>query len=393
MEHNNMKAKQTTFTSINKEANSIWASAINNLGTDTTKAIKQESASMSVSQKEAATVQRNVSARLFDNQEEALKNIKKGGIRNPSLSKLGNDLIWGIYYADVAITQAKTKEERNEANVAISKLNKSLAELYQIIETGKETDDMFMKEYFGLEGSNNPGQPGGMALVGRDTPLWCKTMAIRNGLAGNDANEEYFVGDDAEIRLKYTGAILDGEVVDKPALTWLDYDPGLILDLRGENIKMLQAPSSLDVNGEQVSIIDNSLQYNDAYLMLDQKYMELSKDGKTQTEFIPANMAKIINDTKTRSEARADALLDDYQEANRVWRNNFNKEEDIKFEVAPNGKNVSAGQQAEFQELMFSSLKPLLPTVAVGATTEVVQEQPKQEEVVEEVELTADQFN
>ena len=389
-----MEAKQNTFTSVNKEANSIWTSATKNLGVDTTKAIKLEGTSMSASQKEAATVQRNVSARLFDNQEEALKNIKKGGIRNPSLSKLGNDLIWGIYYADTAVTQAKTKQERNEASVAASKLNTSLTELYQIIDTGKETDGIFMKEYFGLEGSKNPGQPGGMALVGRDTPLWSKTMAIRNGLAGDDANEEYYVGDDAEIRLKYTGAILEGEVVDKPAITWLAYDPGIVLDLKGENIKMLQTPSSLDVNGEQVSIIDNSLQYNDAYLLLDQKYMEVSEDGKTQTEFIPANMAKIVNDTKSKSMARAGALLNDYQEANRVWRNNFNKEEDLKFEVAPNGKNVDAGQQAEFQELMFSSLKPLLPTVAVGATTEVVKEevQPESTEVVEE-ELTVDQFN
>ena len=151
-----MKAKQNTFTSVNKEANSIWGNATQNLGADTAKAIKLEDASMSASQKEAATVQRNVAAMLFDNQEEALKNIKKGGIRNPSLSKLGNDLIWGIYYADAAVTQAKTKEDRNEANVAASKLNKSLTELYQIIDTGKETDAIFMKEYFGFEGSKNP---------------------------------------------------------------------------------------------------------------------------------------------------------------------------------------------------------------------------------------------
>ena len=155
---------------------------------------------------------------------------------------------------------------------------------------------------------------------------------------------------------------------------------------------MLQAPSALNAEGEQVGIIDNSLQYNDAYLLLDQKYMEVSKDGKTQTEFIPANMAKIVYDTKARSAARANALLNDYQEANRVWRNNFNMEEDLKFAVAANGKNVDAGQQAEFQELMFGSLKPLLPTVAVGATTEVVKEE-VQPEMVEEVELTADQFN
>jgi len=68
-------------------------------------------------------------------------------------------------------------------------------------------------------------------------------------------------------------------------------------------------------------------------------------------------------------------------------------EEDLKFAVAANGKNVDAGQQAEFQELMFGSLKPLLPTVAVGATTEVVKEvKPEVTEAVEE-ELTVDQFN
>ena len=387
-----MEAKQNTFTSVNKEANKIWTSAIGDLGLDTVESINKNKASMSASQKEAATVQRNISAKLFDNQEEALNNIKKGGIRNPSLAKLGNDLIWGIYYSDAAVAQAKTRQERNEASVALSKLNKSLQELYKIIEVGKDTDAIFMQEYFGLEGSKNPGQPGGMALVGRDTPLWCKTMAIRSGLAGNSASEEYIVGDNSEIRLRYTGSILNGEVVDKPALTWLAYDPGVVLDLKSENIKMLQAPSTLNAEGEQVGIIDNSLQYNDAYLLLDQKYMEVSKDGKTQTEFIPANMAKIVYDTKARSAARANALLNDYQEANRVWRNNFNMEEDLKFAVAANGKNVDAGQQAEFQELMFGSLKPLLPTVAVGATTEVVKEK-VQPEMVEEVELTADQFN
>ena len=380
-----MEAKQNTFTSVNKEANKIWTSSISELGLDTVKSINKNKASMSASQKDAATTQRNIAARLFDNQEEALKNIKKGGIRNPSLAKLGNDLIWGIYYADAAAEKAKTREESKEASVALTKLNKSLQELYKIIEIGKDTDVIFMREYFGIEGSKNPGQPGGMALVGSFTPLWCKTMAIRSGLAGDDASEEYVVGDDGEIRLRYTGSILDGKSIEKPALTWLGYDPGVVLDLKGENIKMLKAPSTLSVDGEQVGIIDNSLQYNDAYLLLDQKYVEVSSDGKTQTEFIPANMAKIVNDTKARSSARANALLNDYQEANRVWRNNFNMEEDLKFAVAANGKNIDAGQQAEFQELMFGSLKPLLPTVAVGATTEVTQEQPKPEVIEEEV--------
>jgi hypothetical protein len=63
------------------------------------------------------------------------------------------------------------------------------------------------------------------------------------------------------------------------------------------------------------------------------------------------------------------------------------------FSVAPNGNNVDKNQQIEFQKLMFESLKPLLPTVAVGATTEVVKEvKPEATEVVEE-ELTVDQFN
>ena len=387
-----MEAKQSTFTSVSKEANELWTSAIDNLGVDTAESIRKNKASMSASQDEAATTQRDVAARLFDDQEEALKNIKKGGINNPSLSKLGNDLIWGIYHADTAVAQAGTREERNDAGVALSSLNKSLTELYQIIEIGKDTDAMFMVEYFGLEDAKNPGQAEGMALVGKDTPVWCKTMAIRSGLAGDDASEEYYIGDDGEIRLKYAGSLLDGMTVDKPALTWLAYDPGVILNLKAENIKMLQTPSSLDIDGKQVSIIDKSLQYNDAYLLLDKKYLEVSKDGKMQTEFIPANMAKIINDTKAKSTARANSLLNNYDDANRTWRNNFNKEEDLKFGVAANGKNIDADQQAEFQELMFSSLKPLLPTVAVGQTTEVIKEK-VQPEMVEEEVLTADQFN
>ena len=104
-----MAKKQNTFTSVNKEANKIWNTATENLAVDTAKSISKQMSSMSASQKEAATTQRNIAARFFDNQEEALKNIKKGGIRNPSLAKLGNDLIWGIYHADAAMTNAKTE--------------------------------------------------------------------------------------------------------------------------------------------------------------------------------------------------------------------------------------------------------------------------------------------
>jgi len=385
MENNN-------FAKINKEANKIWQNALLGLEKNTSESINKAYASMSSSQKEAAKVQKNVAARLFDDQESALNNIKKGGIRNPSLAELGNSLIWGIYHTTGKIQSAKTRKESNEASVALTSLQKSLEELYNIIEIGKDTDSMFMNEYFGLNGSKNPGQPGGMALVGRDTLEWCKTMSIRSGLAGDDAKEEYYVGKDGDIRLKYSGSILDGKIIDKPAAVWLSYDPGLVYDLKGENIKMLQTPSSTDIDGEPVSILDNSLQYNDAYLLLDQKYIEVSKDGKTQTEFIPANMPKIINDTRFRSSAKVTALLADYDEANRVWRNNFGMPEDLKFSVAPNGNNVDKDQQVEFQRLMFESLKELLPTVAIGITTEVVQEQPKQEEVIEE-KITVDQFN
>jgi hypothetical protein len=358
----------------------------------TNDSINKAYSSMSSSQKEAAKVQRDAAARLFEDQESALKNIKKGGIRNPSLSELGNNIIWGIYNAKALVDNSKTREEKNNAGNAVYSLERSLEELYSIIEIGKDTDAIFMNEYFGLEGSKNPGQAGGMALVGRDTLEWCKTMSIRGGLAGDDAKETYYVGEDGDIRLKHTGKILNGKTVDKPALVWLNYDPGIVLDLKGENIKMLQTPSSLDVNGEPVSIIDNSLQYNDAYLMLDKKYFETSADGKTQTEFIPANMAKILNDTKSRSSAKASALLAEYDQANRVWRNNFGMPEDLNFSVAPNGNNIDKNQQIEFQKLMFESLKPLLPTVAVGLTTEVIKEEVKPE-MVEEVELTADQFN
>ena len=289
-----MEPKKNNFTTINNEANKIWNNSVSALEQTTSDSISKAYKSMSSSQKEAANVQKDTAFKFFNDTEAALKNIKKGGIKNPSLGQLGNSLIWGIYYAEAKLENAKSKKEANEANNAIHTLNKSLEELYAVIELGKDTDSMFMVEYFGLEDTKNPGQPGGMALVGRDTLEWCKTMVIRSGLAGDNAKEEYYVGNDGDIRLRYTGEILDGRSVDHPAIQWLSYDPGVILDLKGENIKMLQEPSSMDQNGEPVSILDKSMQYNDAYLLLDKKYMEISKDGKTQTEFIPANMAKIL---------------------------------------------------------------------------------------------------
>ena len=380
-----MELKKNNFTTINNEANKIWNNSLSALEQTTSDSISKAYKSMSSSQREAAKVQKDTAFKFFNDTEAALKNIKKGGIRNPSLGQLGNSIIWGIYHAEAKLENAKSKEEANNASNAIYTLNKSLEELYSVIELGKDTDSMFMVEYFGLEGAKNPGQPGGMSLVGRDTLEWCKTMVIRNGLAGDNAIEEYYVGEDGDIRLRYIGEILNGKSVDHPAMQWLSYDPGVVLDLKGENIKMLQEPSSIDQKGEPVSILDKSLQYNDAYLLMDDKYMEVSKDGKSQTEFIPANMSKILNDTKSRSSAKATALLSNYDEANRVWRNNFGMPEDLVFSVAPNGNNVDKNQQVDFQKLMFESLKPLLPTVAVGATTEVVKEEVQPEMVEEEV--------
>ena len=65
---------------------------------------------MSESQKEAAEVQRFVSARYFKDQDAAAEGIKRGGVRNPSLSTLGNDIIWGIYHSSAAVKTLQIKK-------------------------------------------------------------------------------------------------------------------------------------------------------------------------------------------------------------------------------------------------------------------------------------------
>jgi len=387
-------AKQDNFTVINKQFKQIWNDATYGVVEEASSVISKAKAAMSESQKKAAEVQKDVSSRFFKNTEAALIATQKGGIKNPSLANLGNSIIWGIYHASADMENATDRVQRQEASSKVGSLQKSLTELYSVIELGKQTDSLFLLEYFGREDKKFPGQPGGMALVGGETPIWCKTMVIRNGLATEDSKEEYYIGDDDEIRLKYTGKILGGITVDKPAIQWLSYDPGIIIDLKKENIKMLQTPSTLDSAGKQVGILDNSLQYNDPFLLLDKKYQEVSDNGKTQTEFIPVNMPFVIQIIKPKIKARATALLEDYVTANLVWRNVFNMPEDLKFTVAPNGNNVDPSQQVEFQKLMFESVKPLLPVVAIGTTTEVIKKEVKPEatEVVEE-ELTVDQFN
>ena len=387
-------AKDKNFELISKEVNKIWNDAAYGLVEETSASIKQAKANMSASQTEAAEVQKFVSARYFKDQDAAAEGIKRGGIRNPSLSTLGNDIIWGIYHSTAAVENATDKKVRQEEGERVSMLEKNLNELYSIIEIGKESDPMFMGEYFGLQENNLPGQVGGMALVGGDTQTWCKTMVIRNGLDVKSAKEEYYIGDQGTIRLRYSGGVLDNEIIDKPAAQWLSYDPGIIKDITAENLELLQMAIALDEEGQPTSILDKSSQYNPSFLLKKDSFMQVSDDGKTQTEFIPANMQKILATIKPRLTARSSSIMKDYTLANIVWRNNFNKEEDIKFTVAPNGNNIDAEQQAEFQKLMFESIKPMLPVVAMGETTEVVKEeiQPEVTEVVEE-ELTVDQFN
>ena len=285
--------KQNNFKSISKDANQIWNDATYGIVEETSATIKKAKASMSESQKKAAEVQKFVSSRYFKDQDAAAEGIKRGGIRNPSLATLGNDIIWGIYNSSAAVENASDKKVRQEESERVSMLEKNLTELYSIIEIGKESDPMFISEYFGLEGSKLPGQTNGMALVGGDTELWCKTMVIRNGLDVESAKEDYYIGEKGSIRLRYSGGVLGKEIVDKPAVQWLSYDPGIIQDITAQNIKMLQTPSTLSEEGEPTSVIDNSSQYNPTFLLKDSAYVEVSDDGKTQTEFIPANMPMI----------------------------------------------------------------------------------------------------
>ena len=176
-------AKNNNFTILNKQAQELWNDASYGVVKETSRRISEAEEAMSVSQKEAAQVQRDVSARFFQDTEAALISTQKGSVRNPALADLGNELIWGIYHSSATVENAKDRKERRDASIQTSSLEKSLSELYTVIDLGKENDPLFLLEYFGRDGMKFPGQPGGMALVGGETPVWCKTMVIKIGRA------------------------------------------------------------------------------------------------------------------------------------------------------------------------------------------------------------------
>ena len=70
-------AKDKNFQSVSKEANQIWNDATYGLVEETSATIKKAKANMSESQKEAAEVQRFVSARYFKDQDAAAEGDRK----------------------------------------------------------------------------------------------------------------------------------------------------------------------------------------------------------------------------------------------------------------------------------------------------------------------------
>jgi molecular chaperone GrpE (heat shock protein) len=155
-------AKNNNFTVINKQAQELWNDASYGVVKETSRRISEAEKAMSRSQKEAAQVQRDVSARFFQDTEAALINTQKGSVRNPALAELGNELIWGIYHSSATVENAKDRTERRDASIQTSSLEKSLAELYTVIDLGKENDPLFLLEYFGRDRMKFPGQPGGI---------------------------------------------------------------------------------------------------------------------------------------------------------------------------------------------------------------------------------------
>jgi len=258
-----------------------------------------------------------IMSQLNQNTEKAYTVASKAGNINPSFENLVNHTMDEASRYGLKATRAASPTEGSIYLTEQQKYQRTLNVLKELAVIGKKTNTDYLQDYWvGTEDGNNPmgfsnvGQQGGMSAAGEHTALWDKTMQIRNGLV--QGKEEFFTDDSGEVFVTYSGGLLK-EPVTKPALMWLQYDPGTIFKLDNHLSKKLDDGGYLNEKGT----------WDKKFLDYSKSKVEINEEGTMETTYVPYNQREIGASLGKMFKTMATSALQDYKMANNIWRNIF----------------------------------------------------------------------
>ena len=262
---------------------------------------------------------------LLNHQDKFAQAVSVNGINNPSLFEAGQELITDMAKASTKIRTATTQEERQIALNNSSKLQKLYTDLIQIVKTGGDADQTYVKDRIntGVPGWKAPGEQGGMSITGKKTEAFINRMNVRTG-AGMGATEKYVrKADNSGWNLQYTGGRFGDTPTTVDALLSLSYDPGLVPDLKGQVDNVFRTDSGEDGDGKTFAILQKNGEYSEKYLDLENTVFEdgsVDEDGSfRRTELAPANSALIASVSTTKLNNIVNNYLSSPDQANKIY--------------------------------------------------------------------------
>ena len=187
-----MSTYRNPVTVIDRESGKIWANAIDTLSEQALRKREKKEAEQNSEQKRMQQLFAQEADYLLNHQEKFAQAASVNGINNPSLFEAGQELITDMAKASTKIRTATTQEERQIALNNSSKLQKLYTGLIQIVKTGGDADQTYVKDRIntGVSGWKAPGEQGGMSITGKKTEAFINRMNVRTG-AGMGATEKY----------------------------------------------------------------------------------------------------------------------------------------------------------------------------------------------------------
>ena len=320
-----MSTYRNPVTVIDRESGKIWANAINTLSEQALRKREKKEAEQNSEQKRMQQLFAQEADYLLNHQEKFAQAASVNGINNPSLFEAGQELITDMAKASTKIRTATTQEERQIALNNSSKLQKLYTGLIQIVKTGGDADQTYVKDRIntGVSGWKAPGEQGGMSITGKKTEAFINRMNVRTG-AGMGATEKYVrKADNSGWDLQYTGGRFGDTPTTVDALFSLSYDPGLVPDLKGQVDSIFRTDSAEGEDGKTFAILQQNGEYNEQYLDLENTVYEdgsVDEDGSfRRTELAPANSALIASVSTTKLNNIVNNYLSSPDQANKIY--------------------------------------------------------------------------
>jgi hypothetical protein len=306
-----------TANKINTQAINTWDQLINENISGLHKIARDIEKNRDAESKQFTEDRAWVMEQMLNNSQKAYETASKAGKINPSFEELVTDSMnQSTRFGLKAVRAADPKEGAVYATQQ-QQYQKTVNVLKQIAAIGKQTNTDYLEDYWvGTDDGKNPmgfsnvGQQGGMSTAGEDTALWDKTMQIRNGLVKGE--EKFFADENGEVWVTYSGGFLK-EPVTKPALMWLQYDPGTIFKLDDHLKKKLDEGGYLNKEGT----------WDKKFLDYSKSVVSPNEEGTMEVTYVPYNQRQIGASLSKMFKTMATSALQDYKMANNIWRNIF----------------------------------------------------------------------